>query len=298
MRGPRFDRIVPLLTLVLVGLGVVFLLELNTDLLIVNLGEELPSFSVAWLLLAGLSLVTGVGVELIARTYDRLYRSGWTTELALGRRRVELALPLWNLPILTPLAIFAFFRLFKGALATNAYLIVLLATGALLTIVLVAQHYLISGSEEQRRAARTALTVAAFALAFAIFSAVTFNRYRTLYAIALIFPSTLLLAADMLRGRLRSLWLIAAVIAIVMIESYWALSYWPTSFLLVSVTLLVIFYVLLGLVQTAATGVETGTATLARRGLIEYGAVGTIAIVALVVAMTYLRSQHIDLRIP
>jgi hypothetical protein len=296
MRGPRFDRIVPLLTLVLVGLGVVFLLELNTDLLIVNLGEGLPSFSVAWLLLAGLSLVTGVGVELIARTHDRLARSGWTTVLPWGQRRVELALPLWNLPILTPLAIFAFFRLFKGALATNAYLIVLLATGALLTSVLVAQHYLISGTEEQRRAARTALSVVAYALAFAIFSAVTFNRYRTLYAITLIFPSTLLLAADLLRGRLRSLWLIAAVIAIVMIESYWALSYWPTSFLLVSVTLLVIFYVLLGLVQTAAT--EAGETTLTRRGVVEYGAVGTIAIVALIVAMTYLRSQHIDLRLP
>ncbi|MBV9791235.1 MAG: hypothetical protein JOZ51_23775, partial [Chloroflexi bacterium] len=76
MRGPRFDRIVPLVTLVLVGLGVVFLLELNTQFLVVNLGENLPTFSVAWPLIGVLALVTGIGVELIARTYSKLYASG------------------------------------------------------------------------------------------------------------------------------------------------------------------------------------------------------------------------------
>jgi hypothetical protein len=61
MSSPRFDRIVPLVTLVLIGLGVVFLLELNTDLLIINLGEGLPTFqlhgrlSVRWHLLQALA---------------------------------------------------------------------------------------------------------------------------------------------------------------------------------------------------------------------------------------------------
>jgi hypothetical protein len=297
MGGPRFDRIVPLLTLVLVGLGVVFLLELNTDLLLVHLGEDLPSFSAAWLLLGALALVTGIGVELIARAQDRLYTSGWTTTLTLRGRPVELALPLWSVPILTPIAIFAFFRLFKGALATNAYLIVLLVTGILLTVVLVTQHYLISGREDQRRVARAVLVVIAYALAFAVFSAVTFNRYRTLYAVALIFPSTLLLAADILRGRVGALWIVAAVIAGLMVESYWALSYWPASFLVVSVTLLVVFYLLIGLAQ-AAVADRDGTLRLSRRGLMEYGVVGTIAVIALVIAVSYLRTQAIDLRLP
>lgn len=296
MRGPRFDRIVPLLTLILLGLGVVFLLELNTTLLIVQPDGWLPPFSVAWLLIGALALVTGIGVELIARAEERLWRSGWTTTLSLRGRVIELALPLWILPMLTPVAIFAFFRLFKGALATNAYLIVLLLTGLLLTIVLVAQHYLIAGQARSRQIARTILTLVAYVLAFAIFSAVTFNRYRTLYAITLIFPSTLLLAADVLRGRVTAHWIVAGGIALIMVESYWVISYWPASFLLASVVLLVVLYLLLGLAQSAAT--VSGAGRLHLRGVAEYGLLGALAFVALLVAVAYLRTRNIDLRGP
>lgn len=301
MSGPRFDRIVPLVTLVLVGLGVVFLLELNTNLLIVDLGDELPSFSVAWALIAALALITGVGVELIARGEPHLYASGWLTELEIGQRRLELGLPLWGLPMLTPVAIFAFFRLFRGTLVTNAYLLVLVATGLLLSVVLIAQHYLIEGPPPARQLARNILTVIAYALAFALFSAVTFNRYRTLYAVALIFPSTLLLAADLLRGRVPALWINAGVVALVIIEAYWTLNYWPAPFWFNSVALLVVLYVLIGLAQTAAESdgaTSSGLQGLTRQGMLEYGLVGGGAMVALAVAAAIARTQNIDLRGP
>ncbi len=301
MSGPRFDRIVPLVTLVLVGLGVVFLLELNTNLLIVELGENVPSFSVAWALIAALALITGVGVELIARAEPHLYSSGWLAELTVGQRRLELGLPLWGLPMLTPVAIFAFFRLFRGALVTNAYLLVLVATGLLLSVVLVAQHYLIEGNPRARQIARNTLAVIAYALSFALFSAVTFNRYRTLYAIALIFPSTLLLVADLLRGHVTALWTTAGVIALVIIEAYWTLNYWPAPFWFNSVALLVVLYVLIGLAQTAGGTDGPGgnaQAALTRRGMIEYGLVGGGAMVALAIAAAIARTQNIDLRGP
>ncbi len=301
MSGPRFDRIVPLVTLVLVGLGVVFLLELNTDLLLVELGDNLPSFSVAWALIAALALITGVGVELIARGEPHLYSSGWLAELSIGQRRLELGLPLWSVPMLTPVAIFAFFRLFRGALVTNAYLLVLVATGILLSVVLTAQHYLVEGNPSAQQVARNILTVVAYALSFALFSAVTFNRYRTLYAIGLIFPSTLLLAGDLLRGRVPALWTNAGVIALVIIEAYWTLNYWPAPFWFNSVALLVVLYVLVGMAQTAAQTASpgvTGGPGLTRAGLIEYGLVGGGAMVALAVAAAIARTHNIDLRGP
>lgn len=289
MNGPRFDRIIPLITLILVGLGVVFLLELNRDQLIFNVGAGLPTFSIAWGLIGVLAMVTGIGVELVARGYPQIYTSGWHSSIALGGRRIELALPLWSLPMLTPIAIFAFFRLFRGVLQYNAYLLVLVATFGLLLLVLSAQHYLIAGSPTLRRFARSALAVIAYALAFAIFSAVTFNRYRTLYAVALVFPSSLLLAADLLRGRVAALWPTAGVIALALVQCYWTLNYWPVPYLFVSAALLVIFYVLIGLAQTtsgqALQQADRSTAGLTRRAIAEYGAVGMIALLAIVTAM-------------
>ncbi len=301
MSSPRFDRIVPLVTLVLVGLGVVFLLELNTNLLLVELGEGLPSFSVAWALIGVLALVTGIGVELVAHGHAGLYKSGWLSEIEIGQRRFELALPLWGLPILTPIAVFAFFRLFRGAIATNAYLLVLFVTGLLLLIVLTAQHYLIDGSESTRQTSRRVLSVVAYALAFAIFSTVTFNRYRTLFAIGLVFPSTLILAADLLRGRVPALWATAGIIALVMIETYWALNYWPAPFWFNSVALLVVLYVLIGLAEVASEASDAAQARmigLTNRGVLEYGLVGAGALIALVIAAAVVRSQNIELRGP
>jgi hypothetical protein len=301
MRGPRFDRIVPLVTLVLVGLGVVFLLELNTQLLVINIGESFPAFSVAWALISVLSLVTGIGVELVARTQPHIHTSAWFTSLSFGQRQIELALPLWIVPALTPIAMFAFFRLFKGGLQTNAYLLVLVATAVLLLLVLTAQHYLIEGDPQARKRARDVQSVVAYVLIFALFSAITFNRYRTLYALMLVFPSTLLLAADLLRDRIPALWLTASGIALVLIESYWALNYWPASFWLNSVTLLVIFYVLVGLVQgaaEAADGLSPVQAGITRRVMLEYGLLGSGALIALAIATAVLRAQNIDLRGP
>ena len=299
MSGPRFDRIVPLVTLVLVGLGVVFLLELNTNLLVVDLGGQLPQVSVAWALVALLALVTGIGVELVARAHPRLHLSGWMTTLRVGQRQIELALPLWSVPMLTPVAIFAFFRLFRGVLQTNAYLLVLVATFVLLLTVLSAQHYVISGSGPSQQIARTVLNIVAYTLAFAIFSVVTFNRYRTLYAIALVVPSVVLLAADLLRGRVQALWTTAGVIALLMIESYWAFSFWPTGFLLYSAALLVVFYVSIGLAQVASeaySGSSQPDAGLTRRAMLEYGLLGTGALIALALATAWLRAHNIDLR--
>lgn len=299
MSGPRFDRIVPLVTLILVGLGVVFLLELNAEPLVINLGDNLPQISVAWVLVGLLAIVTGIGVELVARAQPQLYSSGWMTSFRLGQRQFELALPLWSIPMLTPVAIFAFFRLFRGVLQTNAYLLVLVATFVLLLVVLSAQHYLISGSARSQQIARVVLNIIAYLLAFAVFSVVTFNRYRTLYAIALVVPSVLLLAADLLRGRVLPIWTVAGAIALLMIEIYWALSFWPTRYLIYSATLLVIFYIAIGLAQVtsdAYQGKARADAGFTRRAAVEYGVLGLVALIALALTTAWLRARNIDLR--
>lgn len=297
MNGPRFDRIVPVVTLVLIGLGVVFLIELNPQPLVIDPGLGIPSISIAWPLIAVVALVTGIGVELVARAQPSLYRSGWTTPLLFRGQPVDLALPLWSVPVLTPIAIFSFFRLFRGYLQTNAYLLVLVATFVLLMIVLSAQQYLIGGTERSRRIARSTLSIIAYILAFAIFSAVAFNRYRTLYAFALLFPSVTLLAADLLRGRVGALWIAAASIALILIECYWALNFWPSSWIVTGATMLVVLYVAVGIVQ-ASQSADQHSDGMTRRALAEYGVLGGVLLVAMIVAMSYFRARNIDLRLP
>lgn len=285
MYGPRYERIVPLLTLVVAGLGVVFVLDAGAAPPALNLGPGLPLISLSWVVVALIALVAGAGAEMIVRSHPR-FSPNWLTPVRLGRLfNADLLLRLWILPGLTPVAIFAFFRLWGGALATAAYLLVLLVTGAVLLLVFVEQQRVLVGGRTEKQTATTRLAVVAYVLAFAIFAAVAFNRYRTLYAGALLLPSTLLLAYDLLRARTARPWPAAAAIALVAVESYWALSYWPAPFLLVGAALLVIFYTAVGLAQSAD---ERG---LQRPALVEYGSLALVALAALAVAAMLLEAR-------
>ena len=47
---PRYDRIVSLVLLVLIGLAVVFLIDRNPDILRARLGGDLPVITLSWAL--------------------------------------------------------------------------------------------------------------------------------------------------------------------------------------------------------------------------------------------------------
>jgi hypothetical protein len=145
----------------------------------------------------------------------------------------------------------------------------LVAAGGLLLAVLIAQHYALDREPEVRQRALLVLALIGYLLAFGVFSAVYFERFRTLYSAALIGGSGTLLAYANLRWTQRGgLLPIAVFVGLLLGEVTWGLNYWPAPFLLGGALLLLVFYVSVSLIAHYLSG------TLQRRVVIEYALLG------------------------
>lgn len=276
---PRYDRIVSLVLLVLIGMAVVFLIDINPNILRARLGGDLPVITLSWVLVASLVVITATGADLFIRSHPQMQARALPT-LNLGLVRVELAPGFWILPSFAIVSPFAFFRLFSPLLEMTAAIIALAAIGGLLLAALLGQHYALDRRTEVRHTARLALQTITLLLAFSLFSATYYARLRFLYSGALIGATGALLAYALLQWAAprRGLLVLAGIVGLALAEATWALNYWAASFLLGGALLLVIFYVATGLVQNHLEG------TLSGRVLWEYGLLGSGLLVAVVVA--------------
>src|SRR3989442_9003015 len=66
---PRYDRIVSLVLLVLIGLAVVFLIDRNPDILRARLGGDLPVITLSWALVVSLVVITATGADVFIRSH-------------------------------------------------------------------------------------------------------------------------------------------------------------------------------------------------------------------------------------
>jgi Protein of unknown function (DUF5656) len=276
---PRYDRIVSLVLLVVIGLALVFLIDINPNILRARLGGDLPPITVSWLLIVSLVIVTSTGADVFIRSHPQMQTRRLPT-INLGFVTIELAPGSWILPSFTIIASFAFFRLFGASLGTTAGILASVAAGGLLLATLLGQHYALDRRPDVRHNARLALQTIAFLLAFGVFSAVYFARLRTLYSAALIGAAGTLLAYALLQWTpaRHGLALLAFVVGLTLAEATWALNYWAAPFLLGGALLLVIFYVATGLLQNHLEG------TLSRRIFWEYGLLGSALLVAVIYA--------------
>ena len=69
---PRYDRIVSLIFVILIGLAVVFLVDGNPNTLRIVLGGDLPVITLSWFLIASLVVITCAGADLLARAHPAL----------------------------------------------------------------------------------------------------------------------------------------------------------------------------------------------------------------------------------
>lgn len=282
MNKPRFDRILPLISVVVLGLMVVFLLESNPDnALVARISDDLPVVSVAWLIIGLLVIVVSTGADLLARAHPQLEHS--TLVPLPGRlRRIEFAPLFWVLPSATVVASFAFFRLFRGNLQGLAFILVLLACGVLLTITFVAQHYALDRDASIREKARIASQIVAYLVGFGLFSAIMYAHYRVVFTLIMIFvvsvPLAYRLLARSVNDHRRPLTISILVVGVVLAESSAMLNYWPAPFLVAGTMLLAIFYVMIGILQHAESG------TLDRRIGWELGLLGTLVLIVLAAA--------------
>ncbi|MBA3944322.1 MAG: hypothetical protein H0X37_07135 [Herpetosiphonaceae bacterium] len=273
----RLDRLIPLLTLILAGFGIIFLLDAGPTQVVFNLGGDLPKIAVVWPLVLLVSLLAGVGVEFLLRAHPRFKRS-MLTSIHIGPFEGAALLPWWILPALTPAAVFAFFRLFRGQYGSAARLGALIATGLILILLYVAQHGLLFGTASQQTAARTTQTIVAYGLAFAVFAAVASSHYRTLYAACVLVPVVTLLSYHLLHEQHQHAWTLALRIAFALVGSYWVLGFWSARFLLNAAALLLIFYAVTGSLQHAD---ENG---IPRHVLAEYGLIVLVGLLVLGIA--------------
>jgi hypothetical protein len=278
---PRYDRIVSLVLLVLIGLAVIFLIDINPNNLRARLGGDLPLITLSWVLIASLVVITITGADLFIRSHPQL-QSRSLPIINLGLVRFEIAPGFWILPAFAIVAPFAFFRLFSPALEMTAAIIAVAATGGLLLASLLCQHYALDRQPDLRHRARLGLQTITLLLAFSLFSAIYYARLRFLYSGVLIGATGALLAYALLQWSAprRGLFLLAGLVGLTLAEATWALNYWAASFLLGGALLLVIFYVAIGLLQNHLEG------TLSRRIFWEYGLLGG-ALLAVVVFVTF-----------
>jgi uncharacterized membrane protein YjjB (DUF3815 family) len=277
--APRYDRIVSLMLLVLLGLAVVFFIDINPNILRARLGGDLPVITISWLLIASLVVITSTGADVFIRAHPEMQTRSLPA-IRIGPLALELAPGFWILPSFAIVASFAFFRLFSASLETLAFVIAMAAAGALLFATLVGQHYGLDRRPATQQRARLMLQAIALFLAFAMFSAIYYARLRTLYSAALIGATGALLAYALLhwiRSRSR-LALMCGMVGLMLAEATWALNYWSTSFLLGGALLLVIFYVVVGLLQNHLEQ------RLTPRVIWEYGILGGALLVTVVFA--------------
>lgn len=276
--APRYDRIVSLIFVILIGLAVVFLVDGNPNTLRIVLGGDLPVITLSWFLIASLVVITCAGADLLARGHPALQTQRLPI-VNLGLARVEVAPAFWVLPSFSVIGSFAFFRLFSGALEGLAFALALVAAGGSLLAVLVAQHYALDRRPETSQRAQMALQVIGFLLAFGCFSAVYYTRFRTLYSASLIAVTATLLAYALLAtGQRPGRFLPAALVGLALAEATWALNYWQTTFLLAGTALLLFFYIAVSLLQHHLAG------RLQPRLLLEYGLLGGGLFIAVIFA--------------
>lgn len=266
--APRYDRIVSLVFVVLIGLAVIFLIDGNPNTLRIVLGGDLPTITLSWFLLASLAVITSAGADLLARSHAQLQTRVLPT-LNLGFARFEIAPAFWVLPSFGVVGSFAFFRLFSGVLQGAAFVLALLAAGGSLLVVLVAQHYALDRQPVVSQRAQTVLQIVGHLAAFGVFSAVYYTRYRTLYSASLIGATATLLSYALLVYTPRpGSFALSLLVGLTLAETTWALNYWTTTFLIAGTVLLVVFYMAVSLLQHHAAG------RLQRRLLLEYGLLG------------------------
>lgn len=259
-----FDRLSVLVSLVVVGLTFSLLLDLPTRTFDFSfLGSRATIiFSGAWVFALLVTVLTAAGVESVIRAHPRVHLS-----------ETRYTAILWVLPCTLAMGAGLVVPAFPGgrmfALAGIAL------TGVLLTLIVLGEYYTIDLLDPVYSFARLGLNLATYLTALLLFAAIYALKVRSILSAPVTGILAGLLALELLRGSesdVRRTWLYAATVGLVMGETIWAINYWNVSLFIGSVTMLLVFYVLTGLVQQYLWGHLRG------RTLVEFVLVILLAI--------------------
>jgi hypothetical protein len=181
----------------------------------------------------------------------------------------------WALPI----ALVAVALLLLPAAPSSSYWLVgLILTGVALGLSMAGIYYTVDPFARGYRRARLGLNALTYVAALLLFLVVYRTRVRSIVSATQITLISGLLALELLRGSERPISLVAlyaAITGLVLGQATWALNYWRLDSLTGGLVLLLVFYNVVGLAQSALQG------RIRRRVLLEHSLI-TIAGLALI----------------
>ncbi len=257
------ERLSLLISLFLVGLTVSLLLDLPArPFEFTFLGSSATLiFSGTWLYALLLTALTAAGVESIMRSHPHVLMS-----------ETQYTAILWVLPCILALSAAL---IVPGIPGPRLYAMVgIAAAGVLMAVVVLGEYYTIDFYDPSYSFARLGLNLATYLTALLIYITIYGLKVRTILSAPVVAVLSGLMALELLRGSeadVRRTWLYATTTALIMGEAMWAINYWNVSTLAGSVTLLLLFYVVTGVIQQYLWG------RLRWRILLEFAAVIVVA---------------------
>lgn len=194
-----------------------------------------------WGLIALLIVTTAVGTDQVLRC----------SSSGTGRS----FLPSLVLPLLIVLgaSLFLHLPLFASGIASAGGL---LATSLVLGVCLWAEYQTLDPTNPRYRQARLIRSTIAYAIAFALFSAIFAPKFRSILSATAVLAASGLICAQLLRGARQPerhrIWI--GVVALVLGQVTWALNYWVLGALAGGAILFLVFYTATGLIRSHLEG--------------------------------------------
>ncbi len=273
---PRTDRLGITVSLVVTGLLLAILAPLPSyEVPLLVLGSDLTLRFSGTVQLA--ILIVGLvwtGVDAIMRTHPLIhgrslpYRFTFLvlpTVLAMAGLAVLTNLPWWGYQI-----------------------VVILGTGAALTVAIVCEYRTIDPQDPRHRPARLLLNAVVYFAALVALAAIYASRARSVLSATGVLGTTAILALELLRvegNQTVRTWLYAGITGILMAELTWALNYCAIDARVGGAALLLAFYAITGLAQQHLWG------RLTRRVVLEFGVVGLAGLLLLAGYHTWLPGE-------
>jgi len=162
----------------------------------------------------------------------------------------------------------------------SAWLLTLGLVGVALIASMAGEYHTLDPQAPEYVSARLLLNGLSYAIAALAFLLIYLSRSRSLVSATLIGATAGLLAMDLLRDapvRKRAIFLYSALIAFIMAQLTVVLNYWPFASMRVALTLMVGFYLLVGMIQLDLRE------EISRRRVVEYLIMTAIAVVVIFV---------------
>ncbi len=273
----RVDRIIVLSILIALTQGFLLVIDPTSGPFskLVNQDYKLP---LTMLLLAALVVITAGISDATVRSHPQIYLLKLPV-LRIAGHRFEFAPFSWILPSLLVVGTYLFLRLFDSP---PVQVLGTILSSLVLLVVILAQYYTVGRQEKLYGWANIGLNLAAYVAGFLIFSAIYVNKWRALQSAPLVAIVSFLLTFELLRQTKTTrnrLLIYAGVVALIMSEVTWALNYWLLPVLIGGVTLLLVFYVVVGIMQAFLTD------NLTRAVLREYLIVSVLSVGMIIVSI-------------